>query len=936
MKRTIELYIDGIRADLDTNGLILMNYALTDLEKPSAVKNSYSKQITLPGTPTNANIFGHIFRVDRVAATGFNAGRKTPFEVFNAMGEKVLTGYIRLDSVVRKGQIISAYKCSLFGGLGEFFYCLSYDDEGNKRTLASLDYLGTGEADELDFVINKDTILAAWARLEEYHPSVGDKWDVINFAPAYNGCPDGDFSADKGIVSVADVGLTDNVVDGGETYKSNGGLTLVNLPTPVDEWAAKDLRSYLQRPVISMQAFLEAIANPANNGGYEVDFSSIPLNCRHRVWKTLPTLPSLGTLKAKQGTIDSTQYVPQGGTDGLVGVIAITQSVPGGVSKLTATWKGRIYQQPSDTTPDNYFTARYWNHNLGTNKPAWREYEYGVTFVQLVGYDSNGIALGGSPVKMLGEIDWATPQQIAEAANFTPVYPGVEIEGPNQSWGQLPKSYWGGGGNSGWSGYAYYSNAVELKCVADGAMFFRVYTHSFLVKGRDSLWMDGHPYGRPTIDGTPESTGAHLRHFVDSSANAVNVNNITASCVSRSVTYTTYDDVRSGSYISKSLLLSSKYTPAEYLISYCKMFGFLFVCNQAEKKIKILTRNDFYNTELPVIDLTTLVDRGKDITILPQKVAGKWYEFHSDMVIGAFAEEYKNTYGVDYGIQRVNTGYDFDANAVNLMDGVVYRQAVTLLQHNKYWVKITAGGKFKPSPFLDKGVTYTLWSQADGKAKAFDVPGIPSSATLYFYNYDHDYYDYDGSVLRIECADKENKPLDGEDILLYKGGRASYDGFKVSDDSAAMFTLNDGKPCWDLSLGEGTLGVPTFGQHRIGSGANEYNIWYSLNYGIPKEVDIPDCHFAGWLGCMYGRYWRNYLADLLNTDTKVMKCRVDLSKLEVGPELLRRFFYYEGNIWVLNKIGNYSMTTWDPAECEFVQVQDKANYTEGQIFDSFD
>ena len=90
MKRTIELYIDGKRADLDASGLILMNYAFTDLEKPTAVKNSYSKQITLPGTPANDAIFGHFARTDRRIEAGgsasgvaFNPGFKTPFIIYN-------------------------------------------------------------------------------------------------------------------------------------------------------------------------------------------------------------------------------------------------------------------------------------------------------------------------------------------------------------------------------------------------------------------------------------------------------------------------------------------------------------------------------------------------------------------------------------------------------------------------------------------------------------------------------------------------------------------------------------------------------------------------------------------------------------------------------------------------------------------------------------
>ena len=84
MRRKIQLYIGENRADIDDQALVLFNYAFTDAEKPTAVKNSYSKPVTLPATPANDAIFGFYARVDRetsgTGSTGpsFNAGRKTP------------------------------------------------------------------------------------------------------------------------------------------------------------------------------------------------------------------------------------------------------------------------------------------------------------------------------------------------------------------------------------------------------------------------------------------------------------------------------------------------------------------------------------------------------------------------------------------------------------------------------------------------------------------------------------------------------------------------------------------------------------------------------------------------------------------------------------------------------------------------------------------
>ena len=65
MRNKVQLYIEGIRADLDDGAFILLNYTQEDLTNPTIVKNSFSKQITLSGTPANDAIFGHIYRNDR-------------------------------------------------------------------------------------------------------------------------------------------------------------------------------------------------------------------------------------------------------------------------------------------------------------------------------------------------------------------------------------------------------------------------------------------------------------------------------------------------------------------------------------------------------------------------------------------------------------------------------------------------------------------------------------------------------------------------------------------------------------------------------------------------------------------------------------------------------------------------------------------------------
>ena len=105
MKRRITLYIGGRKADISDQSFFLLNYQAEDLQNPTIVKNSYSQQITLPGTCRNNRIFGSIGRADRVSGSGgatgaaFNASKRTSFALYGEDGAVLESGYLKLDEV---------------------------------------------------------------------------------------------------------------------------------------------------------------------------------------------------------------------------------------------------------------------------------------------------------------------------------------------------------------------------------------------------------------------------------------------------------------------------------------------------------------------------------------------------------------------------------------------------------------------------------------------------------------------------------------------------------------------------------------------------------------------------------------------------------------------------------------------------------------------
>ena len=189
----LSLYISERKVDLPENFSILFNHTLEDRTNPTVVKNSFSKTLELPGTDGNNKIFGTFFRNDRYQIYGttdwgasFDPSKRVPFAIYEN-SDLVIDGYCKLDKVKRTGEQV-LYYVSLYGGLGEFFYNLTYRSDGVEKKLSDLDF-----GEDLGFKINKDAVKSAWDTLGT---ATDNKWQTINFAPTYNGIPN-DFSAER-------------------------------------------------------------------------------------------------------------------------------------------------------------------------------------------------------------------------------------------------------------------------------------------------------------------------------------------------------------------------------------------------------------------------------------------------------------------------------------------------------------------------------------------------------------------------------------------------------------------------------------------------------------------------------------------------------------------------------------------------------------------
>ena len=946
MTKEVKLFINNQEVEFASSPDILFTFQVDEMTNPTVVKNSYSKSLVIPGTKQNNRIFGGIWNVERVQdIMTFNPSKKAPFTIYHN-GEIYQTGYVKLLDINIDNNKIE-YNISLFGGLGDFFYSLMYsssDDvgESEKKKLRDLHFgtnpTATTSADEFDFQINKDTVLDAWSHLSG--GTSESMWNTINFAPLYNGLADG-FDSDKVLINtVGNSKIKQSYVSGGTRYTTYENYVLADINNNYTEWQMRDLRSYLQRPVIRVKDIIGAICKPENNGGYEVELDPEFFSSGNPYyWKSWMTLPMLSNLD-----YDSTKESASGSAS----VNKMTQNYPSGYRYEQQEWFS-ISGMPEDTKSynvsvdvdiqailDSAYTSSLVTGSTTTaetntiditsySSPDNVNYPSAIA-VQLVAYDSDGRVCGGSdniwitgvyqhrrPSSGHGNIRPQPNNVIPSMADlrFTPVFENANTQ-------QL-LSYFNyvGDNKTRWQ----LSSGVSLT-IKNVKKAWNV--RLVLTKVNNSPSATAHDYySRVLFQPYYTNTGVLMHRITLMDKFNVIVN-------SAEVTFNTNETIRSGSKFKKAQLLNTDYTPADWLLSYAKQFGLYFSKDKDENKIYIRTRKSFYDGNT-IIDLNKMIDNSKQRTINPIVFDAKWYNWQLEQENSTFSKIYQDTYGVKYGSQKVNTGYNFDGNDNDLLNGNIFKGAIECLERSDMFTY--TGNDTIDKPWQYQGFSYNLYSSTDiEESTEITVPAttrlnkLKSFQTLKFYDL----------FSKVQLHDDSNKPSDGSKILLFfdtfvpTKSKANGDdiNYWLTDDNNAMAVLNEDTPCWLYTLtstNEATpiTSIPHFGRYLINDSQNI--ITSSWDFGNVRQLYIPDV-YSTQNATIYSQYWKKYISDLYDIDTKKLTCYVTF-KGKPTEEWLRYFYWFENSIWRISKIIDHNVTSNGSTKVEFIKVQDITNYT---------
>lgn len=979
MKNDLKLFIGGKEIEFSSDPKILLNYKEKELHNPTIVRNSFTKQISVEGTNGNNDAFGNIWDLTRIQSNNFNPIRKTDFQLF-VNGELYEKGYCKLDKVTRTNNTIK-YDITLYGGLGSFFYNLTYDQDSSsniKKTLASLSYkLGDGPEPDLDFTIDKDNVYSAWTNIgaitDEGWTQADDidRWNVINFCPALNGIPN-DFDAAKVLINNYNLnsggtsGFYSSKVEDGVTYKpvlngtiNDSGYTLGEAQADLQEWQTRDIRSYNQRPCMSMYRLIQACCNPENNGGYQLKLDSHFFNDSNpyykNAWFTLNMLKDLDGVGGGEtyevtgatiSTVSSTTYgnrmypvivdVPT-----IANINNVNMTVSVRFSPTEATLAQSLY--PFHTFKAKTGTLQSWTYvkDFENNQGA---------ILQLFAIGQGGEIAGQSKAYLLsGQKNWSPRDKSPMWSYF---YQDTGDYGSEPEFEYLQGYFKLINGEYVWVNMDGERTDINFSFTAPNN-FAQLIMKITTPCGKYIKFAFAGMSAADKLD--EKNTSLYSRSSVKLTGNYTQEEAISLGRVRGNYNFvitsmyaiaSDYEGLFSGTRITKDRLLSTKNSPADYLLSYAKLFGLYFYYDSTEDAddkekypagvVHLMDRDTFYTDEF--VDLSKLIDWNSNLEMVPAMANTKWYRFDTSHVDTELEKGYLEQFGQPYGSQLINTNYNFDSETTNLYDGNIFQSATMALEKDKYYKKTNMD---IPLPIYQyNGFKYSLYSR-DASTDEFNSIEIEfpvkTTANMNPINETYEFYD---AFPKLQLHSAKNEPSNGENILVFLNGRVDVAAdYFITDDTPDMVILNDASPCWILTKSETDAAgtriarkihqFPYFTRDIVEPNVNSDiygNIGLSWNFGHPQIIYVPDTYSVDG-GSIYDGLWKNYIRDLYDVDTRKLTCYV---KAEFDgkpwPYWFRRYYWFENSLWVLNEIKDLNIGTYGTTKMEFIKVQDRKNY----------
>lgn len=904
------LYINGALADVDENSMIAITYEASNYENPTAVKNSFSKTVKLKGTNNNHQIFGNFWKLDRslIEQSGggngiyFDPRKRCPFELYlNA--EVVERGYISLDSVsINANQV--EYNITLYGSLGDFFYNLAYSDDGEQRTLADLNFGFENEENDILFELNSSYVKECWNKLSGTKAMDGSVSDFIVPIPTYSGLYD-DFDSNKILVDTSIPNFT-KYFDAISGHTDRDGYILAESQRDMSEWEARDLRSNYQRVGIKLSKVLDAIADPSNNGGYDVQFMIDKQRSNSKIQQYIDNSYIL---------LDRPNFEESSETDVTGGLHF--QSGKDNFTLTTIGGGGNGIMSGSETIVNNNNTKQslklVQNIALTTNHiPTTKDSIIATTYPSTNDYDSKN---------KLNQSDCNSENLVVGGIFFS-----VRDVYDQTSQAYFVTTYVGGDtdlkiNDNRFLNTLFPLNSDNIKVVysnlkyEDGIFKFNEDVNLILneINAKANVIEQAY-YICKRPDGTMWQFAAKV------SPRGYNKIMVTGLKV-------TMDSAQSGYFIgdrdpllgkrrvSKKVLFSNCATPLEFLTSFTKLFNLRYFVDIPNKSIKIMPRSIYYEDE--VVDISDKIDWGSSVKITPTLTKYKYYKYSFPDAETYASRLYAKSSSTPSGSMLYSTAYNFNKETNDLFANSCYSNYLMYCLSSSYFNVVTDNAQNRVPTFtFSPTYKYSMYNAVDGSTTEGTMNGLGASQVL------PAAFDAFAKVCAFDADNNDATDLK-QSLVFFNGCNKLNYNIIVSDTINEMLKWN-GAPCYlytetNSDFAYITNVVPVFSKYY---GNNVYDLAYDFSKPIVTFANDSEKYNENCT--LIADFWNDYLGDLYDKDTKQIEISVRL--YDKPYTALRKFYWFENSLWILAKLTDYTPTLDTFTKCTFVKVKSKDNY----------
>jgi len=857
------LFIENQEVELDKSVQFAITKQFEDLSNPTTIINDWSKTVSIPFTQKNNNLFGNIYKTDRLIVTDgtdkntgiyFNPTLKMDFRLQD--GDNVLmTGYAKMNEIKQKDGK-GTYEITLFGELGRVL--LEMQKITFDTTYPEQKYIINGRH-YVEEYINKNLVASSWSSQGQTHSELETKYkypeqempiqninyrlyDIIGFAPNTAFSSGFDYKTvqassnqSRTLVELLGDSFTDDLGIEPDTVISNG----------ITPRGMGEFRSYNQLPFVYWNKLFQMFQKKAEDlTGYSFVLDSDWFNTNNPYWYNLVYM--LKKLNTESSTDSATNYYNifsdtyRWSKDGYG---ASTQTDYWGVYETTESFPliiNGFRTKPAQFRISNKYDVQFsWaldgRLRIHPNEAAseWKDLYWG---------DTNALNI---TVEVLNESDniLLTYKILMCSENYT-------VSGNYDSIFRFKKA------TDENAQYNFDINPVInfTGMYHDAKQYVKFRCSAKWENNTLPFILNGQPYG---------GYGTHLNTFYFSSTTsqlAAQINNRT----------------KSNSYFTFNDLWNNEYNLFDEILKYCKSYHIKISVDDLGKKIYFQSSNKYFEN-YEVVDWTNKVDFSRDFVIKPIAFDSKYVLFNykdSEVEIG---KSYKTKYGVNFGDYRLTTNYNFNDETTNLFkeikSPIVYTESVLS------WLTLNRHKIFYSFP------NEIYVANRDKDNKEVDIFG-----TLYFHN-------------GLKNFNRENSlhlviPKISDDSTFQRLNNTYFYTF-VQSDYVTSFTY----PFLDVVYNNNicTFNVPST------------NFTYNNNYSGKNSI--------------YELYWKNYLDERYNIQNKKVTCYIKLTPLDWINFKFNKFVKIDNQLYIVNKIYDYDITSTQPTKVDLITIQDVTGYT---------